>query len=203
MNPHGGHGVPYLKVVLAPAGRLAVRASASRDTLNTLSCIALLLASFASAGESPKSGPAPRRPSEERKSHTTGPWPPRGGLLGHPSRGCLSRQSLPPSQKLTKGRWDGETRPGTFSESLNSEDAFGGSPRDSTVPGATPPSQGPGSCTVHTGGHPPESWPRPALLTSPRTRKAAEGRSSQFRHEPRSSLTDGRLWVPWRHLRSP
>lgn len=78
-----------------------------------------------------------------------------GGLLGHPSRGCLSCQSLPPSQKLTKGRWDGETRPGTFSESLNSEDAFGGSPRDSTVPGATPPSQGPGSCTVHTGGHPP------------------------------------------------
>lgn len=67
-------------------------------------------------------------------------------------------------------------------------------------PGPRPPS--PGSCTVHTGGHPPESWPRPALLTSPRTRKAAEGRSSQFRHEPWSSLTDGRLWVPWRHLRS-
>lgn len=57
-------------------------------------------------------------------------------------------------------------------------------------------------CT-HRGPPPPESWPRPALLTSPRTRKAAEGRSSQFRHEPRSSLTDGRLWVPWRHLRSP
>lgn len=53
------------------------------------------------------------------------------------------------------------------------------------------------------GATPPESWPRPALLTSPRTRKAAEGRSSQFWHEPRSSLTDGRLWVPWRHLRSP
>lgn len=57
-------------------------------------------------------------------------------------------------------------------------------------------------CT-HRGPPPPESWPRPALLTSPRTRKAAEGRSSQFRHEPRPSLTDGRLWVPWRHLRSP
>lgn len=46
-------------------------------------------------------------------------------------------QALLPSEKLTKGRWDGKTRPRTFSESLNSEDTFRGSPRDSTVPGAT------------------------------------------------------------------